>query len=265
MEHNRCNIPECVEERCQSGDQFENVCMAHYIPPCRLCSKKSSRHSEYCDLHSCRYKGCPEDARPALGKPFCTKHRCHDDGCQLLRNFSDVDGVLRVNTFCFYHECNSIECTHHSAPDKPFCAAHCCTNPVCNQSRDGDPRFGTLCFGHHKEGIEQKARAKAVDELASRLRLEKLENERAAQATAEEVERQSRSRPKTRDDPEIRQEYSYHNLRYERPGKESKDYAAHEYDWHHYEDEGYRSNRNSDSHKSSQRYPSTQGHPSRGW
>lgn len=222
--HNKCTVPQCVTERLQLMDRFEDVCRNHYVPPCHLCPKKSSWPSSYCDLHSCRYKGCPEMSKPALGRSFCPKHQCQSQsGCHQLRSFIEADGELKINAFCVDHECKAAHCISHNSPDKPFCTAHCCTWPGCSDARDGDPRFGTLCYTHHHEKVEQKAKEEALEELTAKLHL----NEEARKA-AEESRRQARPRDERR---------SYY------------DTPRHEYyaDYRDY-DEGYRSNRNSDSH-----------------
>ena len=226
-DHNSCTNSGCTADKFQRGEQFEDVCREHYIPPCQSCPRKSQRHSSYCNLHSCRYQGCPADARPAKGRPYCEKHRCHHEGCDSLPSFSEDNGDLKIHIFCIHHECRARSCTNHTAPKKPFCAGHCCTILTCNSARDGDPRFGTLCLAHHEEKIEQKAREKAMEDLAQ----QQLDQEYAAQAMEEERHRQARQEAgPSRYDYVPRQDYPSNSYVYE-------DY-----------DEGYRSHRNSDSH-----------------
>ena len=238
-DHNTCTSPQCTAERLQLDDQFEMFCEEHYLPQCifQSCTKDSQQHSEFCSLHSCRYQGCSAKAQPAKKRPYCDRHKCHIEGCQALPNFSNVNGDLEINKFCIYHECQDPKCTDETAPDKPgaYCSSHCCIKPTCKEAKENGPWPEELCLYHHEEKLKEKGRQEVLDDLAAQ-----------EQAIEEDKMRQAGREPRP----------YRHTPQSDYP---SNSYVDDEYD------EGYRSNRKSNSYQLPHRSYPEQGRSRHYW
>ncbi|EKJ71254.1 hypothetical protein FPSE_08493 [Fusarium pseudograminearum CS3096] len=109
---------------------------------------------KYCmQLHLCGFPEC-ENERSKRNEqyiPFCVDHRCEQDNC---RNYKDV-GIFCIDLddpqrFCDRHrQCEKPQCprlchTRDNGQPSPFCGAHYCQAPDCEDGREA----GLFCPAH---------------------------------------------------------------------------------------------------------------------
>lgn len=118
----------CITHTCKKCKKL-NQSKYKYCDSCRCpfeqCIECKKDYSNYCHLHSCKYKYCKDPVTSKMdgGKrkatsTFCVSHKCRIDGCK--------QQIKRDNyIYCGSHNCRSGTCKNPCLKNKYYCAAHC--------------------------------------------------------------------------------------------------------------------------------------------
>ncbi|RDW79829.1 hypothetical protein BP6252_04467 [Coleophoma cylindrospora] len=91
-DHNVCQIENCKFQKSFIND-CENICGEDCRPLCdRESDQKTPKASDYCNLHTCSFKHCRNEAQLDSNRPFCKTHECHSPEC--------TEHVLPENDYC---------------------------------------------------------------------------------------------------------------------------------------------------------------------